>query len=821
MTLSAPDLAIIRSLWSDVNNLYVNIPALSLVATAEIATTPSTFPTSDITVTNVSANWLDGIESMYAIVRRPSAGNRQIFDGILRRNNQVSTVRLMARQIGDTGTAQFEAQNIQVGDIVSIYHQRIPKSQMSRIDPVTEILYKRYDTAYDTSSNNNRQTMSPKPQPNPGIHRHAVVDPTTGLARVQIVDTGSFTWNGNPLTFLWEGLPVGYSLVTGSLTSSGFTVDLPPSEFQLSLRVEDSVTGQQKRGYRQVYITNGTTHKAFSEQFGVIGIASDKQGRLGRSLRLTIKGNDTEDIFSYLYVGAPVLLTYRHEYSNDGWQTKTRPSAAAGLVENYNGYIRRYEQIGRTADGVDIYDIYVESPLQYYAALPVAAQSIVVNDPPGNWLQVHSNLARVDFWLYYLLEYHAPVVLQTTDFHRGDVSTFKKYAFGSAAGDLLSALRAGAREAGAGTHIGCVSSGAIHIARHPSYENTTWRTAHTTDHTWQTQDVKVPVGEPAINYTHDPIMGVGELEGSAFITGTSIDDDVVVARAGIYAQRQGIAKDTMPSFVALDEDDARYRVGHEEQYRNRPVKTYGFELPPGHDVIEPALMHYQGMGLAALDPASSGLLSRNGIPYEINREWNFTKTGITKRVRASFEPETKGEKAPLRPLNTIGAQVNTTSGCAPIGKSWNYNPADMLNLYTIIYGTQVFEGVEGIDAPGGAIPGYPDIPATTGVPDRIAIVRHDCNVLVQEFKVTYNFRRTGTGGGSAAVSTHIYYYDQSGTYLSSLGSTITAAQDTELTRTLIPGGQICLGFFVVVIGFGSYTAPAPYVNLVKVETFPN
>jgi hypothetical protein len=720
---------IIRQRFQWVGDLYVNIPALKLVATATISASPTEYPVADYGVTNTSAGWTNAIESMLCIVRRPSEGNREIFRGTLRNNALAGILRLQARQTGDTGDAQFQAENIQAGDVAYVYEQRIPKSQLSRIDPVTGEFYKRYDVPFNISGTYTRQTQYPKPQPNLGKHQHIVSDPATGLGRATLSRTGSFGWYFG-LTGLWE-LPAGMTLRAGYTTAmETVEVDVVPGEYQYANRVEENTTAQIKRGYRWLFCTS-PSFKAFSEKFAVRAITGDKQSRLGRSMRLVVTGNSNENIFEYLYSGAPVTVTYRHAFSANAWINRNFPSAGT-LVENFHGYIRNYSSIGRTAEGIDIYEVFVENPLQYFAALPIAAQSMVVKDPPSNWAEIASAIAGVDGWIYELIELHAPMIFQTTDFYRGDLSAFKKHAYSSVAPDLFNAVKQAATLAGLSGVIGSVSSGAIYLKRHPSYESDSYRNSVPVQWSWLPEDLIAKPGEPPISYPYDPIMSVGELEGSGVVTGVTSNPDGLTARAGLFAQKQGIRKDTCDGFIGLSLNDIRDRVGHEEQIRNAPVQTIGFDAVWGADFIEPALMEFQNTsGLAALDPANTGVLNRRQIPQEVNRSWEFTPLGIRKNVNVLLQPETKGARAPEKPYKPV--TVNSKPIKPVEGNSW-CRIFDFRNGDTL--GWNVVSGSSGTPPwanwTGDGWQRFPSAPASLGQIETIAI----CRVWQQETTIT-------------------------------------------------------------------------------------
>lgn len=661
MPVSAPDAAIIRSEYQAVDNLFVNIPPLTVFATATVSATP-TWPTAQLSVSGASADWLNMRNQMIVKVTKPDGS--LAFEGTVRKTDGLTTSLIFIANIreGDSGVALERAPSIESGDTVTVYAQIVPFAYFSRID--SDVFYKRYDVPWDNGDPNSSQlTKNPAAVVNMGSHRHLRVNPGDS-AQWEMSGAASFSWFGNDVNFLWQ-LPTG-------VTNVGFTTNTDPAVrlgadpgiYIIRLRGEDDGTGRRDTNFRYVFVTDGDTVKAFSEDFTVVGIEGDRNPQLGRSLTLTIKASRDTDVMSRLYKSAPVLITYEHTYSGDQWQTVEETPTE--IIENFFGYVRRYERVSTTPEGVDTYTVLVESPLIYFGSLPVAAQTILakIEAEVDAWEKVLDTLCHVAYFVYYILNFHAGALLSLSDFFPGDLTAFQRPALSSGAGDMLSAVRKIVGELVTGGNIGCTSNGAIYLMRNPVYEADLHRNDLDEFWTWTGDDV---VGE--LEYNRDPIPEASETEGTGSVTGTTTPLTVFTARANLFAGGQGVGKDTMPSFIGLSENDIRDRVGHWHQATNRPTKSLIFEVRGGHDFTDPARMLWHILDLATYDPADAanqGLLdNKRWIPLEVGRTWQVTPFGIRKRLNVTFQPETKGKRAPLKPDPVIGAPISPTpAGCS-------------------------------------------------------------------------------------------------------------------------------------------------------------
>jgi hypothetical protein len=187
----------------------------------------------------------------------------------------------------------------------------------------------------------------------------------------------------------------------------------------------------------------------------------------------------------------------------------------------------------------------------------------------------------------------------------------------------------------------------LYARRHGSYETDATRNAIPTVWTWNAGDI-----EAGIEVSRDPLMKVGQLRGAGLLSTTSDGDyDAYAAEAGYLAQAQAPGRQEMPGFIAFSIADVQERVGHAFTNMNRPVDSIPVTVLGQRDVIEPALMEWHILNVdtyAPLEKTAFGT-TRRTLPLTVARTYTITPTGVTKRVTAQFEPETKGKPAPLVP----------------------------------------------------------------------------------------------------------------------------------------------------------------------------
>lgn len=629
------------------------------------------YPAGDYTVTlttEQTTTWALGRQDMVVEIFRPSLDNRKVFTGILRRNNILNpgshTLRIAFRQVGDTGNAEFDNLNIEPGDEVIVYANRMPRSFVSRID--TEgIFYKLGDVIYATGAGYQRKTQYPEPQVNLGTHLTLWADPETGIATYCEDASNSFSWNENSLNYEWQvdGVTLvdeGAPGIPPPIDTPDICIDYDLGWHIMNCQVEDSVTEHVKRGYRVRHVIDGVTEKAFSQKYDV-EITGDNTGLLGRTMkfRVTVGANapGDDDVMQYFYPGALVIFHYPHKYYDGAGAQFDAPD---GVIEHYVGYVRQVTP-ATDSDRVDVFDVLVQSPMEFSAALPIPPQTVQAADPPNSWAEAHPDLMNLAWFIWYLLEYHVPVNQKLHDYYPGDLTLYKKFAFSSKGSTIQAAVRESIALAAFGSNIGCDSDGTCWLKLHPWYASDDFRDAVLRRWDMDPVDILQVPGQKPINYNYNQLMRVGETEGSGIVTGVTLDAAAYTARAGVLSQMHGPEKLTMPGFIALSQEDIQDIVGHRHAAVNTPVESLSLSLFDGMDFIEPAKMEIVtfNASVQAFDPAHSDVLKRRMLPVAVERRWELIvdeETGardLTCIPTVTFVPETRGWRAPLKPVDSI------------------------------------------------------------------------------------------------------------------------------------------------------------------------
>lgn len=689
--IGTADAAVIRSNSQAVRDFYLNIPPLTVYAVGTINASPVSYPASEVYLTGSPSNWT-AIRPQQFFRITDSSGTVLKLEGAMRKIPGSGTIfYIPAIREGDTGIAVTQVPTaIGSGDLVTVYNPIVPYAYFSRVSGGT--FYKRWDETWEGGSLVGSLTQYPQAVINMGDHLHFRVNPG-GTATWQMSGSLAYSWIGGSLDYLWFP-PTGISLVSPSVdTDQTVNFEGTVGAYRMRLRMRDNGINPDN-SYRYVFITDGVNVKAFNELFDITAVDWEPTTRVGGAFTMTVKAARGTDVLSYLYKGAPVLLTWTPQYSSTGWQTVT--AAPDAIIDNFYGYVRAYELISTSPFGEDTYRVRVESPLVFFGDLPVASQTLLAagtanGGSANSWATVRNSLAHVGYFTYYLLNFHGGALLSLSDYFPTDLGSFYRPALSSPAGDMLNAaIKATALVTGA--NVGCTSNGAVWLKRHASYESDAWRNANGTAWTLNADDI---VGD--LEYTRDPIMKASETEGAASISGTLTPITVYEARAALFAGMQAVSKDTMDAFIALSTTDAGQRVGHQHQRTNSPTPEVSVTLRSGHDFIEPPLMEWYVFDLADYDPGATinqGLMSDRALPLATQRTWEFTELGIIQRLSATFEPETKGSEAPEKPAIVIGAQFTTGGAWC---HAWDFVTDGSVGVWTIVQGTYPGSETGGID----------------------------------------------------------------------------------------------------------------------------
>lgn len=350
------------------------------------------------------------------------------------------------------------------------------------------------------------QNEEPSPVPIIGTDLQAYSDDGSAVS-FTLDASGSSSWNGNSITYLWE-FPSGITITSGTTTTASVTIDVDPGVYVIVCTVTDSVTGKNKRAERWIFV-NDASNDAFSDAYPVdnLQIRHDWNG-----LNVTFTAHGDVDA-SYLYTGAHVLITWEYEFSQDG-ATWTQPSEEALYRKVCKSYVRSFD-VNNDSDGIKRYDFTCVDMITMCDSLPLAPQALIRTASPSDWTQVIPDLMNVAFLARQTISLNSGATLTMCDFDYDDFDTVTKENFKIQEKSIGEAFRRSARYI-PGALVMQSFDGKLLMRRSYSYEPLATRATYPTRFTWNDTDILNEIG-----YNLNEIMRAGFTEGGAFVDGTT------------------------------------------------------------------------------------------------------------------------------------------------------------------------------------------------------------------------------------------------------------------------------------------------------------
>lgn len=612
----------------------LNVFPRLVVGTATISGTPNeaSYPLAQLTVTGASAGWTGGLPDNYITIARAGV---VYYHGSLRRVPTSTIVYIEGSAYGNTGHSFEDALVFTNGDVITIYSVIIPFSFWSRISPESEAILKRWasDVFYEDDPSISKNDY-PDPIPNLGAWQRGAVNAGTGLATLTHSASTSKIWRGSSFTVLWA-LPAGAALVGGyALTDATIQVTYPPGVYIIACAVTEvggSTPARNRTGYRYVWAVDGSTRKDTSGDLSIEVVSSSHLYNEGRNMTFRFRGASLENT---IYTGAPVLMTYGYEYSNDGWETVV---TVPETVQSFIGYITAYTTLISDGD-IQTVDVTVSNPLSAMKELGIAKQMLVVKATQNEWVYVDATIANVAYFIYYLIRFHASWAMKVHDFDADVGLTFFKRAFSTDAGSLTSSVQRAASFILGGT-MGCTSDGKFLLKREPQIESDAYNA--TLDEAWTIDGDHVD-GE--VDFARAEMSRVFDVRGGFFVTGTALPVSAYIGRTNAGAPGQGISMDSASDYIALTLADGLSRIGNYRASVNAPTPDIMIELAGMQDVIDPCLPKLYRVDMPELDPMQTGLLdNRLFVARRVDQSWNVAQNGDTLvRTSITLAPVTRG-----------------------------------------------------------------------------------------------------------------------------------------------------------------------------------
>jgi hypothetical protein len=628
----------------------LNLFPLRAVSTATITSsfTAANYPRSRFVITGAT-NWSSVRPEMFVIIRRAGSA---IYHGSVRRvdASDPTSLYLAGMMYGDTGQAREQEIGIDSGDVATIYDVRVPWAYWSRIDIDTDSFFKRWNEGVYYEGTTISKTEYPLPVANLGPWQRGQVDAESGVATLTHSAAGSKVWRGSGFTVQWH-LPAGAALASGySITDATIEVEYAPGIYLIGCTVTEvggASPARARTGWRYVWAVDGVTVLDTSDLAACEILSDDADYNEGRSIRVRVSGTN---LSSLLYTGAPVLMTYRYQFSNDGGETWVNVPESDGA---FSGYVTEYTNITSTGD-IESVEVLAQNPLGIgLTRLGIYEQLLRRRNAGNEWTNTIAALCNAEYFVYYLIDHHASWMTIMHDFDATELAPFSVRAFRTDAGKLTAALQ---RAAGycLGATVGCTSDGAIVFKRDPRYESNTYNSA--LDMRWTIDDDHV---RESLVFARSEMSRVYDVQGNFFISGTTRPIEAYIARTNSGAPAQGTDAPSAGDFIALDLADGLARVGHFKAAENSPTQQIEVRFAGMQDVIDPCRQGLYTLNLSSVDALNTGAVDgRLFVARRVSRTWQTTDTGdVVVNISAVFVPVTRG--VPARTQLVPGVTIPT------------------------------------------------------------------------------------------------------------------------------------------------------------------
>lgn len=634
--IGAGDLSKLRS-NQYIERLAMYITPLVTVQTGTITAVPTLSPFVTLTV-----SW-DGSTTGVKIGQlvKIYSGSTIRSWGMVRKAPSGSAFYVTEISLGSKGTAARIETAIQANDLVIVYTFKPLKSMYSRIAGKT--FYKQWDLPYTN------QNSQPPPVANTGPWQAYHLKSTETTYRFTLpranVNTSFAFGSATISSRLWV-LPAGVTIVSPYTTADAvIQVDAIAGNHLIELQITDS-NAKTHSAFMWLFVSNDTTELSLDQRYAIDQLQLS-QTRQGFEFSFTMTGESLDDA---LYPGAAIMLRewtrYDDEYLTDGVP-----------VDTFVGYI---SEIEISHDGnIGTASIKVLSPYLFAELLAQPPQALEEKMSPARWTECTSALSNPRGFLYYLIKWHTPNLLDMHDFDAPYITPRRRFGeFGNAT--LQGNLNVVA-EYIAG-NVGSSADGTTVLRKNPMYMSTTDRNTIATIITLLEQDVS-----PEIKY----MKALHQKFGEAFSGAFAFDGSTIKAWRVGKRWYGGSGQSTLPNFTVTATEGvskAKEIVGHFMAEQNCDVAEIIFTLNAFQDVVDPSLMLWIGAVIdAEFDTYGDGFNDRL-LPLRVEREWELTNdSGWVKTIRLSAQLETfgqPGEEIPVANLNAY--QIGGFSVATPI-----------------------------------------------------------------------------------------------------------------------------------------------------------
>lgn len=601
----------------------------TVIGTATVATTPSTSPVVEISVSSPSAGWTSG--RVGQTVKITSSGGT--LRGYYRLRHSAPTnslIKIGAATNADVGllTMGIRTEGIQAGDTVTILERRDLWSVAPRWD-VGGTVYQDYDKAVSTLN------TSPLPTCNMAINGRAgdyATEVANGASKAMTA-TVAVTDNIGALTYSWT-VPSAWTGVAGTNTAT-VTGDAPAGAYWLYCTITDATAGAQEIArFVRIHTPNDPPVEC--------NVTRDTRDRSYRSMTVRLP----QGRVSVIPAKARCVVWGDMTWGGSDVASANRSFTGYITTQPFNHIPTYHESTVEIVGTCGVLDLLKGYPAEFKYA-----------SSPATWEELGSTRTNLQFIMRWMCRYRTANVMETFNFTPFSTSTsiarFKTYSVDP--GSLYSQLKQIADSYDA--NVGSRSDGEILSARHPSMLED--RTGVVTRATISNSIYK----SIDIQWERHPKCGHVRLDGR--FTDLSADVKLASEAPGKNQYGQGAAQRQMQSKIFESQSDANKRVGRQYAAENNEYPRITVDIPTNWDVFEPVDMQYVPVTVPASKSPTGSALTISTVPLSVTKNW------LGGRL-ASIQLTTEGE--------TNGVEGETgdvpSEGSVTIGDYGNYDLPD-------------------------------------------------------------------------------------------------------------------------------------------------
>lgn len=603
---------------------YLAVAPQYTVATARINQAIFPQPLAEVVIDTVSVRWSDVVAGMTVRIGT-TAGASDMGTFRVRKAPTTTALYLMELSTGDPGlTSQASVVPLNDNAYVTVLLDFNLWSVFSRINysgdinQRTGLTFKDFDIGYTDQTED-----TPPIAVNIGQHRAVFLDDGDTDINVAFVASIVAFDSATASTYSWDVFHADDADFAVS-TASNPTLTLEEG-FHVVRCTVTANTGAVGVAVRGVWVF-GDNYQPLD-----ITITSDRRTIQGRRMSF-----NTRSPLSGL--GAMALYFERASWGN---------AVIDDAVTQMAGWIQEYS--GRHAPNDKSQQFELISPMGVMAILKAFGQQLTIVPTPTTWQEVIVSLARLDFWVYYLLNYHSTYT-QLFDFLPSNLAGYFSQAWKVDTGDLARQLA----NVGARLNIssGCLSDGAFALRLIP----TMWGLAIRN----QSPNVMTLTDDDITNL--DVRSRVRPAFGKCVASGFTFDGvalRVVLAAAPGFVGGQGSGETRLENQLVITQTELNERASHHLARENNPIPSVTVRLAGNYDVFEPALGEWVTLDLSADAWVGGSAFTSRCLIESVSIQHSPDGRKI---VTLELTPETIGDSAAAQTVPVILPDGGTNSG---------------------------------------------------------------------------------------------------------------------------------------------------------------